>query len=393
MPSREGNRALGWTLAAQSTNSASNFLPILAASISLSAPDAGIVAVIVTVAQLALVCGQGLYGDPQLLRWDPDEAALRRGVGALALVLGVVAAALGGWLVRRPSDPPSSMAAASATLLIVVLEDCWRYHLLTRHVRRALLVDAVWLFSSLSLTLIFHGSAAAVTASWGMGALISLLLATIMAPSLPSRRAMFAFIRHSGSRSSALVADSLLGQLGVQATLLVLTSASIVGLDDFATVKLVGSAFGPLGVVLLGVRHALVGNKFSIGLRRLALAATAVALAYATAVGVAFLVAPPDFTFGGRAVPVSVLWGAATTLGASSYLCAAALRRRGQIRRLVSVRFGACVVQAGALSCGGLAAGSALALSASYVLAAAVMWPVWYRAADYPNLNAKGLSS
>lgn len=360
----------------------SNLLPILVASQSLGASDAGVVGSVLVVAALTNAVGQGLYGDIQFLRCrDAGVATVSQGALVPAVLTGSVGSVLLVLFLASVRQLDGYLLLVALSLPFLSLQDCARYRLLSLKRSAVLTGDAMWVVGTTICLIALPLSRDYIAFAWCVGGLLALLVNTCVWPVRPSMQHSRALLQADGARLLAFSVDSAVGQGAIQVPVLLMTAVGGVSLAQLAVFRLALSLFGPLNILLSASR--IVYLKGSDRSRRLDVYVTLSAVTSVVYVGLCLLVllALPRIFDSLRPdlVTVVAILGLQAVASSVCYATAADIRGRWAAREGLSARLRVGCAQAVLVLVGGaVAAARGMALGA--LLAALVGIGVWVRA-------------
>jgi len=273
---------------------------------SVSAAEFGTFSLLLAMYLVCVTVVRGLTSEPLLVRFSAAErTTLRRAVSqssgatvvaALLLVLVLTAVVLATGLV-----PKLPALIFLATLPGLLLQDHWRHALLAaKEPHHAFANDVAWALAQLlavtTLALTDHLTLVLLVLAWGGAANVAALVGLLQVRVRPRMCRAVQWLREQGDLAGRYAAEGFAFQGANQATVFVV--AAVAGLAAAGSLRAAQTMFGPLTVLALGVRLALVPEAVRAATRslrrmtRLVLAAAALFATVTAAWSVAVLLLP-----------------------------------------------------------------------------------------------------
>jgi len=245
----QANRVL--TFADQGLSSASNMLLSVAIASSVSASAFGRFAILYSIYLLLLGLARAAVLDPLLItsRNVLSGAPVHLIAVAGTAVLGVLGIPIGLVLLATPLE--ASWGVFFLALPFLLLQDALRYvAFLSKRPGRAVLLDTVWLVvmavaAALSLTGVMTGTAS-IIASWGLGALVSVLVGLAVFRLKPERLPLRTHMKSVWPVSGPLIGD--FGLSSASSQILVFMLPLVAGTALLGSLKAAQVANGPLHI-------------------------------------------------------------------------------------------------------------------------------------------------
>jgi O-antigen/teichoic acid export membrane protein len=273
---------------------------------SVSADEFGTFSLLLATYLVCVTLVRGLTSEPLLVRFSAAESpALMRAVSqssgatvvaALLLVLVLTAVVLATGLV-----PQLPALIFLVTLPGLLLQDHWRYALLAaKEPHKAFVNDVAWALAQLlavaALALADRLTLVLLVLAWGAAANVAALVGLLQVRVRPRVCRAAQWLREQGDLAGRYAAEGFAFQGANQATVFVV--AAVAGLAAAGSLRAAQTLFGPLTVLTLGIRLALVPEAVRAAtrslrrMRRLVLAAAALLTTVTAAWSVAVLLLP-----------------------------------------------------------------------------------------------------
>jgi len=233
---------------------------------SVSADEFGTFSLLFATYLVCITLVRGLTSEPLLVRFSAAEpTTLSRAVSqssgatvvaALLLVLVLTAVVLATGLV-----PELPALIFLATLPGLLLQDHWRYALLAaKKPHKALANDVAWALAQLlavtALALTDRLTLVLLVLAWGGAANVAALVGLLQVRVRPRMCRAAQWLREQGDLAGRYAAEGFAFQGANQATVFVV--AAVAGLAAAGSLRAAQTMFGPLVVLTLGIRLALV---------------------------------------------------------------------------------------------------------------------------------------
>ena len=273
---------------------------------SVSADEFGTFSLLLATYLVCVTLVRGLTSEPLLVRFSAAESpALMRAVSqssgatvvaALLLVLVLAAVVLATGLV-----PELPALIFLATLPGLLLQDHWRHALLAaKNPRGAFVNDVTWALAQVlavtALALADRLTLVLLVLAWGAAANVAALVGLLQVRVRPHVCRTAQWLREHGDLAGRYAAEGFALQGAPQATVFVV--AAVAGLAAAGSLRAAQTIFGPLTVLGLGIRLALVPEAVRAASRslrrmtRLVLAAAALLTGVTAVWSVAVLLLP-----------------------------------------------------------------------------------------------------
>lgn len=266
-----------WSLCDQLISSLTNVGLTIMVARTVNAQEFGTFTLLMATYLVCITVIRGLTSEPLLVRFSAVEApALRKAVGQSAgatLVVGLVVAGLLAVVVLATGLVAVKPALIFlATLPGLLLQDHWRYAMLAgKEPRQAFGIDLTW---ALAQVLAISASALAgrltlemLVLSWGGAANIAALAGLIWLRTLPQGRRTIQWLCDQRDLAGRYAMEGLAFQGANQAVIFVL--AAVAGLGAAGSLRAAQTLFGPLTVLTLAIRLALVPEAARVAVKSL----------------------------------------------------------------------------------------------------------------------------
>jgi O-antigen/teichoic acid export membrane protein len=257
---------MSWTVVDQALSSVSNFVLGLIIARLAGPAEFGAFTIAYIVYVLALGISRSCASDPLMVRSSHlTGEETRRNAGAVALVslaLGIAAGILSvavGMLLGGSTG--RCLVALGVFLPALLVQDAWRFvFFTTRRPAAAAANDGVWLIAQLVLFVMLASgglvSGAWMVVAWGLGAVPAVAVGLLqIRPLVVISDGPLWFSRHR-DLSIPFIGEFLLASAGTQLTFLVL--GAVAGLAALGGLRAAQLLFGPLTMVFLAIRSALI---------------------------------------------------------------------------------------------------------------------------------------
>jgi O-antigen/teichoic acid export membrane protein len=242
------------SLVDQAVSSGTNFALALLAARLVGPEGLGAVTVGVAIAYAGIAFERALVGEPLLVlaRTNGSRGALETAVVA-GLLLGIIEVGVGAWLGGEVGLVISVVGLFGPVLLF---QDAGRYQAIAlgSHTQ-ALASDLTWFVTQTGLLLFFLlsglRSPVLVVASWGLGASAGALVLLSAPLERMTSVVIRQWLRHSAKLGGWMSAQTVVGQVGSQVTLIAV--GSVTGLAGLGILRAVQAVTGPLSVLFLGL--------------------------------------------------------------------------------------------------------------------------------------------
>lgn len=399
---RAASWRVAWGVADQVVWSLGNVLVALLV-VRVAAPDQfGAFTLALALYIMVLGIGRSFGSEPLLVRFSQSSplqlTAAARQCAGLSLLLGLWA---GGAAIAAGILIPSPLGSALRSLGIVLpglcLQDSLRFVLIAKgRTPRAVVNDLIWVGLQVAALVYVsrHGqpSTARIVLSWGLSGSLAAALALWQAGLLPQLRQSRAWLSYHWDLGSRFAGEFAAIQGSLQLTMYTVGLAA--GLAELGALRAAHIAFGPVGMVVAGLRMAIVPEAVRLStqsverLRRAAFLVSATLAAATLAVGLLAVLLPRGLgllIFGPiwiRVVPLLLPTTAARLFDVASLGPFAGLRALGAASRSLRARCLTGVLlllfgTGGAALAG--AFGAALGLAAAYGLGLLLWWRLFLR--------------
>lgn len=250
---------MGWALADQAVSSLTNAVAALVVAGSVSRGSFGAFSTAVLIYTLVVSGTRGLIAQPLAIRVSTHrdqrgEVSAAAGAGLVAgaasgVVVGVAGGVVGGAV-------GGALAVTGVMLPALVLQDVWRYALITmRRPQAALVNDLAWGAGQVVLLAVAlraaDGEVTALTAAWAGAGAVAAALGVAQAGVAPAWREAAGYLRRHGALGGRFAVDLLLTTGSSQVTVLAVGVAG--GVAAVGAVRAGSLLFGPFTVALAGL--------------------------------------------------------------------------------------------------------------------------------------------
>ena len=293
-------RRAGWGVADQGLSSMTNFVLSISVAKAVTADAFGGFTLAFTAYALVLNVGNGLIGEPILMRYtDADEDAQHRAATdacgtalALGVLSGIACIAVG--LAFTGSQRPA-FVALGLMLPGLAVQDTWRKLYFARlHGRLSFVIDLIWAAALLPavawLAATDRVGVFSLTLVWGAAGSIAAVAACVAGRTLPNPARTVHWLRAQRDIAPRLVVELLL--LSGAHNLAMYVISAFAGLEVAGGIRGAEVVLGPLYVFIIGIRFVALPETVLLlresaarmrrGLVLLALGLTAVAVAVGT---------------------------------------------------------------------------------------------------------------
>lgn len=254
-------RHAGWNLVDQALSALSNIVLSVAVARSVTASAFGAFSIAFVIFGVLIAVTRSLVGQPLQMRFSSATAADQRAAAAQGLGAALLMALLGSVVVAAAglvagSSLRSALLALAVILPALLVQDSCRMALLSAgRPRGAAGADAIWAVVMVgllgALVALREESVFLLMIAWGVGALVSALVAFALLRVVPAPQRAWAWVRDQWDLTRYLFPEYFLGLGAMQLAILLvgaLASAEAVGALRAAQVLL-----GPLGILGAGI--------------------------------------------------------------------------------------------------------------------------------------------
>lgn len=295
-----------WSLGDQAVSSLTNVALTIMVARSVSADEFGTFSLLLGTYLVCVTVVRGLTSEPLLVRFSAAERttlsrAVSQSSGATVVAALLLALALTAVVLATGLVPELPALIFLATLPGLLLQDHWRYVLLAaKQPQKAFANDVAWalvqLLAVTTLALTDHLTLGLLVLAWGGAANVAALVGLLQVRVRPRMCRAAQWLREQGDLAGRYAAEGFAFQGATQAT--VFFVAAVAGLAAAGSLRAAQTMFGPLTVLALSVRLALVPEAVRAASRslrrmtRLVLAAAALFATVTAAWSVAVLLLP-----------------------------------------------------------------------------------------------------